>query len=132
MTIILTQYLLYLKYMGLSLFVLMIFAVVYVKVTPVKEITLIREGNIACALSFGGAQIGFSITLASSIMHTMNIPSFLVWSFAAALVQILIFFAGSRLIRDASMHLQNNNIAVGALFGSLSLSVGLINAACLS
>lgn len=132
MIITLAQYLLYLKYMGLSILMVVLFATLYVRVTPIREIPLIRDGNIACALSFGGALIGFSITLASSIVHTISIPSFMIWSLAAAIIQLMVYFVGTRLIKDASTHLHNNNIAVGALFGAMSISIGILNAACLT
>ena len=35
------------------------FAAVYLKVTPFDELALIRDGNAAATLSFGGALIGF-------------------------------------------------------------------------
>jgi putative membrane protein len=132
MIITVAQYLLYLKYMGLSILMVVLFASLYIRITPVKEISLIRDGNVACALSFGGALLGFSITLASSVVHTISIPSFLIWSLAATILQLLVYFIGTRLIKDASTHLHNNNIAVGALFGAMSLSIGILNAACLT
>jgi putative membrane protein len=126
------QYLLYLKYMGLSIFMVVAFTAIYVHTTPIKEITLIKQGNIACALSFGGAIVGFSIALASSIMHSMDIIGFIIWSIAAAILQILIYFVVSHLIKDGGQQLRDNNIAVGLLYGLLSIAIGLVNGASLS
>jgi len=46
-------------------------------------------------------------------------------------VQIGAYFATTRLIPDAGRELQQNNIAVGALYCALSLAIGVLNAACL-
>ena len=126
------QYLLYLKYMGLSIIMVMAFTAIYVHTTPIKEITLIKQGNIACALSFGGAVVGFCIALASSIVHSMSIGSFVVWSIAAGMLQILIYFVISHLIKDGGQQLRDNNVAVGLLYSLLSVAIGLVNGASLS
>ena len=48
------------------------------------------------------------------------------------MLQILVYFAATRLIPQASEELAGNNVAVGTLFGSVSIAIGLLNAACLS
>ena len=53
------------------------------RVTPFQELALIRQGIVAPALSLGGAAIGFSLTVASSILHNDSYPMFLFWSASA-------------------------------------------------
>ena len=65
MSISLVQYGQYLQYMFSSILMLLIFGTVYLKITPVRELKLIKNGNLACALSFGGALVGFCLPLAS-------------------------------------------------------------------
>ena len=59
----------YLSYVGSGALLLALFTVLYCRVTPLDEMQLIRQHNQAAALSFGGALIGFSLTLASSAWH---------------------------------------------------------------
>ena len=54
-----SQYFLYLAYMVAGIILTVLFTVAYVLITPAREIQLIRQGNLACALSLGGAIIGF-------------------------------------------------------------------------
>ena len=62
------EYWLYLQYMALAVAMVFAFAAVYLHCTPPAELRLIREeGNVACALSFGGALVGFCLALAASI-----------------------------------------------------------------
>lgn len=131
MSISLVQYGQYLQYMFSSILMLLVFGTVYLKITPVRELKLIKNGNLACALSFGGALVGFCLPLASSIAHSVSLPDFVLWA-AAAVLQILVYFAATRLIPQASEELAGNNVAVGTLFGSISIAIGLLNAACLS
>ena len=132
MDIAVWQYLQYLKYFGVALMMLVVFAFAYVKITPARELELIKNGNVACALSLSGAMIGFCITLVSSMLHSVGMLSFMIWGLAAAVIQILVYFAATHLIKDANQELLNNNVAVGVLFFGLSVSIGILNAASLS
>ncbi len=82
---IVINYALHLVTAGLLLYV---FFLVYCWATPFDEIGLIRQGNGAAALSLGGALIGFSLTVASGIVHTDSLVQFFAWAVGAALVQL--------------------------------------------
>ena len=132
MSISFSQYLLYLQYMLAAAAMTVLFAGAYLRITPARELSLIGSGNLACALSFGGAVLGFCIALAAGMTHSVSLPDFMLWGVGAALVQIGVYFAATRLIPLASVELENGNTAVGALFCALSLAIGLLNAASLS
>ncbi|MCX8746543.1 MULTISPECIES: DUF350 domain-containing protein [Snodgrassella] len=132
MVITLWQYIQYLKYFGVALLLLIVFIIFYIRITPVAELKLIKQGNLACAVSMSGAMIGFCITLISSMLQSVNLISFIIWGAAAMIVQILVYFIATLLIPKANFELANNNIAVGALFFGLSVSIGILNAAALS
>ena len=70
---IVINYALHLLAAGLLLFV---FFLIYSWATPFDEILLIRQGNVAAACSLGGAMIGFSMTVASGLIHTDALRSF--------------------------------------------------------
>ncbi len=129
---IIGQYFLYFKYLGLAISMVMAFAFIYLKITPVDELALIKQGNVACAISFGGALIGFCLPMASSITQTFTYVGFVLWALLATVVQLLVYFIATRLIHHASHELGSNNIAVGCLFAAFSIAIGLINAAALS
>ena len=127
------EYWLYLQYMALAVAMVFVFAAVYLHCTPPAELRLIcREGNVACALSFGGALIGFCLALAASIRLSVSPPDFVLWGVIAAVIQILVYFVATRFVKDAGGELARNNVAVGAFLGAVSVSIGLLNAACLS
>ena len=132
MSISFAQYWLYLQYMWVGSVMMVMFGVVYLRITPAEELRLIKNGNLACALSFGGALVGFCLALAASISQSVNFPDFILWGMGAAVIQILVYFAATKIIPQANEELVNNNVAVGALFGAISVAIGLLNAACLS
>lgn len=108
-----------------------IFGFVYEKITPPKELLLIKNGNLACALSFGGAIIGFCAALVSAMTHSVGVADFILWGLLAAGVQIGLFFGVMKIIPDAVAELEANNTAVGTFLCCLSIAIGLLNAACL-
>ena len=109
-----------------------VFVLIYLRLTPFAEIALIRKGCVAPALSFGGTLIGFSLTVASGILHLPDYLAFLAWAGAAMVVQLAAFLILDRALPDMKQALESNNVAMGALIGAISLSIGLINGACLS
>ncbi len=122
----------YLIYIVTSFGLLGLFLLVYTRVTPHREFQLIREGNVAAALSLGGAALGFSLTLSSSIQHNATFGMFLLWAFGAFAVQVVAYLVAARALGGVSEAISNDNRGVGAVMGVISLSVGVVNAACLT
>ncbi|MGK5035989.1 DUF350 domain-containing protein [Janthinobacterium sp. LB3P118] len=122
----------YLIHLLLAAGLLIVFFIIYTRVTPYNEVLLIRQGNQAAALSLGGAILGFSATIASSLMHTADYQQFFAWAFGAMVVQLLAYVVTTRLLRMSKDQIESNNSAFGGLLGAISLSIGAINAACIS
>lgn len=122
----------YLTYLGSGLALLFAFSAAYVLLTPLAEFRLIREGKVAVALSFGGALVGFSLTLASSAWHANKLQYFVAWGVLAMVVQLLVRLLLGIGFKGLAEALEKDNVAVGAFAGVVSLSVGLINAGALS
>ena len=122
----------YLIYMASALAMLGVFTLVYTAVTRYREFELIREGNIAAALSYGGALVGFSFTLCSSIAIHASYAMFLLWGLVAMLVQLVVYVGVSQTVRGMNEAIEENNIAMGGLIGSISIAAGIVNAASLT
>ena len=123
------NYALHLVTAGLLLFV---FFLIYTWVVPFDELKLIRQGNVAAALTLGGALVGFSMTVASGLLHTDNLMSFIAWSAAAAAIQLLTYILVTHLLHMSKQHIEGNNVAFGILLASISISVGALSAGALS
>ena len=122
----------YLIHLLLAAVLLIAFFIIYTRVTPYNEVLLIRQGNQAAALSLGGAILGFSATIASSLMHMANYQQFFAWAFGAMVVQLLAYLVTTRLLRMSKDQIESNNTAFGGLLGAIALAIGAINAACIS
>ncbi|MGO4381164.1 DUF350 domain-containing protein [Pseudoduganella sp. RAF53_2] len=122
----------YLIHLFLAAVLLAVFFKAYTWFTPYDEVMLIRQGNHAAALSLGGAMIGFSLTIGSSLLHTSNYQEFFAWAAGAMVVQAISYAVVTRCLKMAQDQIEANNSAFGALLGTISISIGGINAACIS
>ena len=122
----------FLVYLGVSLAYLAVFVAIYIRITPYRELQLIREGNMAASFSLSGAILGFIVPLASAIQHSVNLVDMAVWGFVAMVVQILAFVVVKLCIPSITRDIPENKGSAGFFLGSLSLGVGLLNAACMS
>lgn len=109
-----------------------LFSVIYVRITPYPEFKLIAEGKVAPAISFSGALLGFVISLASAISHSVSFVDMLVWAAVALMVQLLVFFLLRLTFADLSRSIASDALAPAILLGVLSLAAGILNAACMT
>jgi len=122
----------FLVYLGVSLSLLYLFVWVYIRVTPWREMALIKTGNMAAAFSISGAILGFIVPLSAAVKYSVNIVDMLIWGLIALLVQIAAFIVVKMLVPTVTQDIEAGNGAQGFFLGVASLAVGLLNAACMS
>ncbi|WP_158970515.1 DUF350 domain-containing protein [Paraglaciecola sp. L3A3] len=121
-------------YFAVSIILLFVFKIVYAFVTPHDEWKLVKEDkNQAAAIGFGGAMIGFSIALAGAVSNSEFLIDYVIWGIVAIIAQTFAF----ALLRFTFMpkiaeRIDNNEISAGTILAAVSISVGLLNAACMS
>ncbi|MFO1189430.1 MAG: DUF350 domain-containing protein [Alphaproteobacteria bacterium] len=122
----------FLLYFAASLILLLVYVAIYTTITPHREFALIRGGNVAAAISLSGALLGFVLPLASAVIHSSSLIDMLMWGGIALVVQIATF-AIIR-ITQASLcdDIAQGKIASGTLLASVSVAVGVLNAACIT
>src|SRR6185436_11832689 len=81
----------FLLHSGVTVAILFAAAALYVLLTPHKEITLIREGNTAAAVSLAGVLVGLAVPLAVSLKASTNVVELALWGASTMMVQLLIF-----------------------------------------
>ena len=122
----------FLVYFGLAILFVAAFLWVYMLVTPYNELQLIRAGNAAAAWSLGFTLLGFSLPLASAIIHSVNPWDMMLWAMIALVVQIVVFVVVRLLVPDVTRRIEEGQVATGAFLGMLSLAAGVLNAASMT
>ena len=104
----------------------------YIMLTPHKEITLIRDGNAAAAVSLGGVLIGLAIPLAVSLKASTTVIELALWGVAITLVQLLIFRLIDLVLHGLPKRIQDGEMAAATLLVGAKLATALILGAAVS
>lgn len=109
------------------------FAAIYIRVTPWAELRLIRAGNVAAALSFSGAILGYSLVVASVMLHAVSRGDLVVWGIVGLVVQVLAFYVARLLLgEDLPRRMEEGQLSSGIMLASTSVSAGTLNAATMA
>ncbi len=119
-------------YFALALVLLALFVLVYVAITPYRELALIREGNVAAAASLGGALIGFAIPVASAIEHSVSLADMLIWALVALVAQLIAYLVARLLVPAIASNIEHGQVASGVFLGAIAIAIGLLNAAAMT
>jgi putative membrane protein len=119
-------------YLAATFALLALFLFLYVRITPYREITLIRQGNTAAAASISGTMLGFVIPLANAVIQSSNIADMIMWALVALVVQLLVYWVVSRIVPDIASGIPDGKVAHGVFLGAVSVATGTLNAACIT
>jgi putative membrane protein len=123
---------LFLVFAGSCIVALAAFIFLYTLITPHHELTLVRQGNTAASISFGGAVIGFVIPLSQAVAQSVNLLDMGIWAVIALVVQLVVFFLASLLLKGASKKIEAGDLAAGAFLALMAVAGGILNAACMT
>ena len=103
----------------------------YIFLTPIKELKLIKDGNLSASISFSGALLGIGIPLASSLSVSISILEIIIWGLTAIILQLLCFKVTDTFLKDLSKRIEDDQLATSILIFSIKISVSLINSAAI-
>lgn len=118
----------FLTYFIVSAALLGAFIFIYAKATPYRDFALIEHDNIAVAITFAGAVLGFTTPLVASIYYTHSLVEMCLWAGITCLVQLLVLVA----LRKQAKRIEEGNVASAVMVATLSFAAGLLNAVSIS
>ncbi len=117
---------------AISLVILLVGVFIYMKLTKHDELKLIREGNVAAALSLGGALTGLSLPLAFSLAAAISLWDLVIWGVVALVLQLIAFRLADLFLKDISARIEAGDMAAATFLVSVKLATAFINAAAIS
>ena len=109
-----------------------LYLLTYIAITPHREITLIKENNMAASLAFCGAMLGFVIPVASAISNAVSIIDALLWAVVAAIVQIGSYFLVRVFYPRISQRIVDGEVAAALNLAIVQISAGVLQAASMT
>jgi len=119
----------FILYFCTAIIVVVVYLLVYTRVTPHDEFRLIRENDPAAAIALGLSLLGFVLPVVSAIAHAANIVDCLVWSAIALIVQIVVYYVIKIPVPNLSAKIAAGELAPAIWLGLSSLAAGALNAA---
>ncbi|EHR1106472.1 DUF350 domain-containing protein [Vibrio parahaemolyticus] len=126
----------FLLYFSVSIIFVLAFKFIYVKLTPYDEWHLIKEKQntaAAAAVALSGAFLGYCIAISGAAKNSVNIVDFMVWGVVAMLAQIIAFaIVRFILLPRVTERIEKDELPAGIVLAAVSISVGMLNAACMT
>ncbi|MBT3661427.1 MAG: DUF350 domain-containing protein [Rhodospirillaceae bacterium] len=104
----------------------------YIKITPYDDLGLIRDGNVAAAVSLAGAILGLGIPLAFSMASSISVWEILIWGPVTLVLQLVAFRFTDLIMRDLPQRIVDGELGPAVLLVSIKLTVAAINAAAVT
>jgi putative membrane protein len=122
----------FLAYFCLAVVLVIVFLLIYTRITPMNEFELIRKNVPGAAITLGLSLLGFALPLASAIAHTADLVDCAIWGVIALIVQLITFFAVRIPVPDLSGRIAAGELAPAIWLGLASLTAGLLSAASMT
>jgi putative membrane protein len=119
----------FLVYFCTAIIAVVVYLLVYTRITPHDEFKLIRDNDPAAAIALGLSLLGFTLPVVSAIAHSSNIVDCLVWSLVALIVQVVVYFVIKIPVPNLSAKIAAGELAPAIWLGLSSLAAGALNAA---
>jgi len=104
-------------------------AALYHLITPYHELNLIRNGNVAAAISFSAALLGLAIPLSVCMARSVNVWDIVIWGCVTLVIQLLAYRISDTLLRDLPSRIKSGEISAASLVAGIKLAISMINAA---
>jgi putative membrane protein len=117
---------------GIVLLLLALGLAAYVALVARRDMRLMAEGNVAVAAAMTGAFVGFALPLASAVSRSEALLDLLAWSGVGLLAQLLVVTLLRLMLSSVVGRMREGQVASGVLLGAIAVSVGILNAACMT
>ena len=112
-----------------TLALLFVAVLIYMWITPWDELALVRGGNVAAAVSFGGAIVGLALPLAFAMAASVSIYEILIWGVVTLALQIIAYRFADLVLKVLPARIEAGEMGAAVLLVSIKLAAAAINAA---
>ncbi len=126
-----TGFPLFLLYTGTAGLLLVGAVATYIKLTPWRELALVKNRNGAAGLALAGAIVGLAIPIAACLATSVSLVGLVIWGVVALLLQLIAYRVTDLLLRDLPKRIEEDQagpavVLVGAkLASAILLSAGV-------
>ena len=116
---------------GVTLAMLLLGVTVHVLMTPMKELQLIREGNVSAGVGLAGIVMGLAIPMSACLASSTSVYELVIWGVVAILLQMIAFRVADLILRDLPRRIEQDEMGAAIVLVSVKLAAALVMAAAL-
>jgi len=117
---------------GVTLAIFGLSAALYALFSPQREIQLVRDGNPAAALSFGGVLVGLALPLAFALAASTSVLEIALWAVSTAVVQLFLFWLIDLVFHGLPQRVREGDVSAAALLTAARLASAALLAAAVA
>lgn len=106
--------------------------IVYVKLTPHKEVELIQEGNMAAAISFSALVIGLALPLAACLILKIGLIDVLIWGIVSVVLQLFLFRITDIILSGMPKRIAEGEVPAATVLAAFKLAGSIILAVAIA
>ena len=122
----------FLLYFCISLVAVILFLLIYVRITAHDEFDLLTKNVPGAAISLGLSTLGFALPVASAVAHASNIVDCIIWSIIALCVQVIAYYIARIPVPNLSQRIAAGEMGPAIWLGLASMTAGILSAASMT
>lgn len=95
---------------------------IYVKLTPMRELELIQNGNMAAAISFSAVVIGLSLPLAACLVYKFDLGDTAAWGTLSLFLQLFLFRMTDAFFKGMPQRIEANETAPALVLAAFKIA----------
>jgi len=99
---------------------------IYVKLTPHKELELVQAGNMAAAIHFSSLVIGLALPLAACLVNKFSLPDVAIWGSFSLFLQLFLFRLTDGIFKGMPERIVDNQTAPALVLASFKIAGSII------
>ena len=108
---------------------LILAVVVYILLTPWKELALVKGGNGTAGLALSGAIVGLAIPLASCLASSVSLLDLVLWGVVSLILQLLAYRLTDLFLKDLPERIKNDEAGAAIVLIGTKLASAMLLAA---
>jgi putative membrane protein len=112
-----------------ALALLVVGALIYFAITPLRERAMMAQGNTAGGAVLAGTILGLAIPIAATLATTAPLIDIVVWGAVALIIQLVVYAVMSLALHGLRRQIEAGNMAAAVAFVGTQIAVALLMAA---
>lgn len=100
--------------------------IIYMKLTPHKELELVQNGNMAAAIHFSALVISLALPLAACLVNKFSLYDVAIWGTFSLFLQLFLFRLMDGIFKGMPERIENNEAAPALVLAAFKFSGSII------